>query len=106
MLNSILSKYSKRADHVNTFDDPESQSQPTKPKKNKNEETQDFLNESENLSMKKKCDDVLKKYCTLYTEDEETDKNKFSVKPLNYKFLEQKQRRVQHAKPQEMAGST
>lgn len=98
MLNSILSKYSKRADHVNTFDDPESQSQPTKPKKNKNEETQDFLNESENLSMKKKCDDVLKKYCTLYTEDEETDQNKFSVKPLNYKFLEQKQRRVQHAK--------
>ena len=100
MLNSILNRYTKKSDSKNTDTFQEEAPAPKNIKHNKNniEDSHDFLNENDNLSMKKKCDDVLKKYCNLYTEEEETGPNKFSVKPLNYRYTDQKQRRVQHAK--------
>jgi hypothetical protein len=77
----------------------------------------EFLNEEENLSNKKKCEDVMKKFCSLYADDEEEDirfvkkdqnnkkklkfeniNDKYSIKPLNYKFLEQKKRRDENTK--------
>jgi hypothetical protein len=105
MLDNILSKYSSKnalGEENIEFD---------------NREAGEFLNEEENLSDKKKCEDVMKKFCSLYADEEEADfrfmrknesnknkismqnnNDKYSIKPLNYKFLEQKTRREENAK--------
>ena len=108
MLNSILNKYVKKATsnttNIDLYDEEASNNKQrertntninTKKKNKVSENLEDFLNENGNLSMKTKCDEVLKKYCNLYTDEEETDK--FAIKPLNYKFLEQKNRRIEYA---------
>lgn len=100
MLNNILNKYVSKKILDEDFGE--------------NFEKQDefFLNESENLSSKKKVDEVMQKFCTLYADEEEDSKlfnlstggknlsknDKYSIKPLNYKFLEQKQRREEYSK--------
>lgn len=86
MLDSIFSKYTKS-----------SISKPEESSKNniKREGTEDFLNEQVNISMKNKCNDVMKKYCSLYDDEEGADQ--FSVKPLNAKYQEKKLRKIEHA---------
>jgi hypothetical protein len=55
--------------------------------------TNDFLNGEEVVSVKAKCDDVMKQYCTLYQDTQ----NKYSIKPLNQEYLEKKRRRQENA---------
>jgi hypothetical protein len=110
MLNSILNKFVKKqtsnTTNIDLYDEEATNNKQrertstitntnTKTKNKVSENLEDFLNENGNLSMKTKCDEVLKKYCNLYTDEEETDK--FAIKPLNYKFLEQKNRRIEYA---------
>jgi hypothetical protein len=81
MLESIFSKYSKKNDD--------------KLKANHKGEDEDFLNEQLNLSMKNKCDEVIKKYCNLY--DDETYEHKFNIKPLSSKFKEKKTNKIENS---------
>ena len=113
MLNSILTKYTKVSNQSNIYDEDLGNKVPFADKtlqssKSRAENSEDFLNENENLSMKKKCDEVLKKYCSLYKDEEEikfsngknniNDTNdKYAIKPLNYRYTDQKNRRVEHA---------
>ena len=94
MLNNIFSQYSKSSKLSKNEEDKKSS--------NKNNIfNEDFLNENENLSMNTKCDEVMKKYCTLYKDEEDettSNNNKYSIKPLNHRYLEQKDRRVEHSK--------
>jgi hypothetical protein len=82
MLNSIFNKFSNKTKSDNN--------------KTKEETTEDFLNEQVNLSMKNKCDEVIKRYCSLYNDDESKDE-KYSIKPLSYKYSEKKNRRLENA---------
>jgi len=83
MLNNIFQKYSKNNE--------------SNLKKEKEAKVDDFLNEEENLSLKKKSEEALKKYCHLYDELEDSS-NKYSIKPLNHQFVEKKNRKVEHQK--------
>lgn len=94
MLDSILNKYVKKSENNSKFQDDSNNI--TKSKKSNKLEVDDFLNENENLSMKNKCDEVMKKYCNLYKDEEGADK--FQIKSLNNKYLEQKARRIENAK--------
>lgn len=53
-----------------------------------------FLNEEQCLDQKSKVDEVMKKYCTLYNDNQE----KYSIKPMNHDFLQQKQRKSEKEK--------
>ena len=86
MLNNIFQKYSKNIDTNKSNKDLK-----------KEQKEDNFINEEENLSTKKKCDDALKKYCHLYDEEEDT-KNKYQIKPLNHQFLEKKQKQIENTK--------
>jgi hypothetical protein len=77
MLNEILGKYKKQ-----------------KGSTNKTNDNLDFLDEEENLSMGKKTQSVLDKYCTLY--DEGNDK--YTIKPLTKLYLDKKERKIQDGK--------
>ena len=104
MLNEIFSKYRNQSDNEDNNDDIKSEaieenSQSDKEVKNNKEtnnnfkpnKNQDFLNEKEILSIKKKSTDILTKYCTLY------DKNN-AIKPLNENYLEKKRKREENKK--------
>jgi hypothetical protein len=78
MIKEILGKYTKKND---------------KNKSGKDNKL-DFLNEEENLSMGKRTQDALDKFCTLY--DEGADK--YSIHPLTKEFLDKKDRKVQFGK--------
>ncbi len=102
MLNSIFNKYSKgnksETERERESDNLNKTNNLNKYNKNNNlpstkEEEKDFLNEQIQLSMKTKSDEAMKKYCSLYdnTEDE------FSVKPLNYKFTEKKEKKLENS---------
>jgi hypothetical protein len=80
MLNEILGKYKNRKDSSS--------------KDKTKEDNLDFLNEEENLSMCKRTQEVLDKYCTLY--DEGGDK--YSIKPLTKQYLNKKDRKIQEGK--------
>jgi hypothetical protein len=100
MLNTIFSKYQTKLKETDLEDKDDSQ----KPKnrgrnKNRDEAEVDPLEEiikthKIDPSVKSKCDNILKQYCTLYNEDKSLDK--YSIKPLNHKYLEQKKRREDH----------
>jgi hypothetical protein len=90
MLEQIFQNYKTKQKNTSTT---------TTTKKKKNDEilNDDFLNEESALSNKSKCDDVLNKYCTLYDEDNSST-NKYSIKPLNQNYLDQKIRRAENMK--------
>lgn len=52
-----------------------------------------FLNEENCFDQKEKVDEVMKKYCTLYNEN----LGEKSIKPLNYEFLQKKQRKIENS---------
>lgn len=49
-----------------------------------------FLNEEKCFDQKEKVDEVMKKYCTLYNDNQQ---EKFTIKPMNHEFLQKKQRK-------------
>lgn len=53
-----------------------------------------FLNDEQCFDQKDKVEEVMKKYCTLYQNDKE---DKFSIKPLNYEFLQKKKRKIENS---------
>ncbi len=54
-----------------------------------------FLNDELVLSNKTKCDEVMKKYCSLYDEDEKDEKNgrQNQIRPMNQDYVDKKLRR-------------
>ena len=103
MLNEIFSKYRKQSDNEDNINEYikneqiDNNSQSDNEEKNnkisnnnfKPNKSEDFLNEKEILNTKKKSNDILSKYCTLY------DKNN-AVKPLNENYLEKKRKREEN----------
>jgi hypothetical protein len=53
-----------------------------------------FLNEEKCFDQKEKVDEVMKRYCTLYNENQEDN---YSIKPMNYEFLQKKQRKIDNS---------
>ena len=97
MLNEIFSKYRKQSNEDNNEDINKedndylnSEKDDDKNLKN-NKNTEDFLNEKEILSTKKKTEEIMSKYCTLYNKNN-------SIKPLNENYLEKKRRREENKK--------
>ena len=76
MLDEIFNTYTQSKDNLLNIDDKNNNNENEKRKKDS------FLNEEEALSTKKKTEEILSKYCTLY------DKN--SIKPLNIDYLNKK----------------
>ena len=96
MLNEIFSKYRKQSNEDNNEeikneekDDLKSENDDNKNIKNNNKKEEDFLNEKEILNTKKKTDEIMSKYCTLYNKNN-------NVKPLNENYLEKKRRREEN----------
>jgi len=54
-----------------------------------------FINEENCIDMKKKCDDIMSKYCTLYKDDNNLNQN---IKPINYDFLNKKTKKLESSK--------
>jgi hypothetical protein len=54
-----------------------------------------FLNDEKCFDQKNKVDEVMKKYCTLYNDNKE---DKYSIKPMNYDFLQKKQIKAEKSK--------
>jgi hypothetical protein len=88
MLNNIFDKYTNK----NKLSDKN----PSQDKKHE-EKLDSFLNEEENLTMKSKSDEIMKKYCNLYDEEDDPS-NKYNIKPLNFKYNEHKVRKLENAK--------
>ena len=99
MLNEIFKKYRKASNEDNNEDlkneeinnsksdiDINNNNNNNKHKNNKNE---DFLNESEMLNTKRKTNEIMSKYCTLYNKNN-------SIKPLNENYLEKKRKREEN----------
>ena len=93
MLNEIFKKYRKTSNEDNNevekneeIDDSKSEIEINNKKNNKNE---DFLNEKEMLNTKKKANEIMSKYCTLYNKNN-------SIKPLNDNYLEKKRKREEN----------
>ena len=97
MLNEIFKKYRKLSNEDNKEvlkDDniEESKLEIENNNKNlKNNINEDFLNEKEILNTKKKNEEIISKYCTLYNKNNQ-------IKPLNENFLEKKRRREENMK--------
>ena len=54
-----------------------------------------FINEENCIDMKKICDDIMSKYCTLYKDDNNLNQN---IKPINYDFLNKKTKKLESSK--------
>ena len=97
MLNEIFSKYRKQSNEDNNEDLKNEEIDDSKSEKEinnnnlKNNINEDFLNEKEILNTKKKCDEIMSKYCTLYSKNN-------SIKPLNENYLEKKRKREENKK--------
>ena len=96
MLNEIFKNYRKTSNEDNNNEDlkneelDESKSENEIKNNNyKNNKNEDFLNENEMLNIKKKTNDIMSKYCTLYNKNN-------SIKPLNENFLEKKRKREEN----------
>ncbi len=96
MLNEIFSKYRKQSneDNINNNEDIKNEenddvNSENDDKKNIKNNSELFLNEKEILNTKKKTDEIMSKYCTLYNKNN-------CVKPLNENYLEKKRRREEN----------
>jgi len=93
MLNEIFSKYrndDNEEDLKNEeIDEIESDNENIKIDKPNKQKNSDFLNEKDLLTYKKKSEEVMSKYCTLYSKEN-------AVKPLNENYLEKKRRREEN----------
>ena len=93
MLNEIFSKYrndDNEEDLKNEeIDEIESDNENIKIDKPNKQKNSDFLNEKDLLTYKKKSEEVISKYCTLYSKEN-------AVKPLNENYLEKKRRREEN----------
>ena len=99
MLNEIFSKYRKNSNEDNNEEkdlkneyNNDSQLEKEINNKNKNlkiNKNEDFLNEKEMINTKKKSEEIMSKYCTLYNKNN-------GVKPLNENYLEKKRRREEN----------
>jgi len=85
MLEEILNKYKSTKKKV--IDE-----QLTKSNKFNNQ-NEIFINEDNCIDMKKKCDDIMSKYCTLY-KDEADNKG---IKPINHDFLNRKTKKLENS---------
>jgi hypothetical protein len=93
MLNEIFSKYRNddneedlKNEEIDEIESDNDNIKIDKPNKQKNS---DFLNEKDLLTYKKKSEEVMSKYCTLYSKE-------YAVKPLNENYLEKKRRREEN----------
>ena len=98
MLNEIFSKYRKQSNEDNNNDlkneenDDLKSENDNKLKSNLNSnKNDDFLNEKEIINNKKKSDEIMSKYCTLYNKNN-------AIKPLNENYLEKKRKREENKK--------
>ena len=98
MLNEIFSKYRKQSKEDNNNDlkneenDDLKSENDNKLKSNLNSnKNDDFLNEKEIINNKKKSDEIMSKYCTLYNKNN-------AIKPLNENYLEKKRKREENKK--------
>ena len=93
MLNEIFSKYRNDDNDEDLkneeIDEIDSDNENIKIDKPNNQKNSDFLNEKDLLTYKKKSEDVMSKYCTLYSKEN-------AVKPLNENYLEKKRRREEN----------
>ena len=93
MLNEIFSKYRNDDNDEDLkneeIDEIESDNENIKIDKPNKQKNSDFLNEKDLLTYKKKSEDVMSKYCTLYSKEN-------AVKPLNENYLEKKRRREEN----------
>ena len=93
MLNEIFSKYRNDDNDEDLkneeIDEIESDNENIKINKPNKQKNSDFLNEKDLLTYKKKSEDVMSKYCTLYSKEN-------AVKPLNENYLEKKRRREEN----------
>ena len=93
MLNEIFSKYRNDDNDEDLkneeIDEIESDNENIKIDKPNKQKNSDFLNEKDLLTYKKKSEEVMSKYCTLYSKEN-------AVKPLNENYLEKKRRREEN----------
>ena len=93
MLNEIFSKYRNDDNDEDLkneeIDEIESDNENIKIDKPNKQKNSDFLNEKDILTYKKKSEEVMSKYCTLYSKEN-------AVKPLNENYLEKKRRREEN----------
>ena len=93
MLNEIFSKYRNDDNDEDLkneeIDEIESNNENIKIDKPNKQKNSDFLNEKDLLTYKKKSEEVMSKYCTLYSKEN-------AVKPLNENYLEKKRRREEN----------
>ena len=93
MLNEIFSKYRNDDNDEDLkneeIDEIESDNENIKIDKPNKQKNSDFLNEKDLLTYKKKSEEVMSKYCTLYSKE-------YAVKPLNENYLEKKRRREEN----------
>ena len=93
MLNEIFSKYRNDDNDEDLkneeIDEIESDNENIKINKPNKQKNSDFLNEKDLLTYKKKSEEVMSKYCTLYSKEN-------AVKPLNENYLEKKRRREEN----------
>ena len=105
MLNEIFSNYRKQSNEDNNddlknedIDDSKSETD-NKQKSNFNyNKSDDFLNEKEIINTKKKSEEIMSKYCTLYNKNN-------AIKPLNENYLEKKEKEKKIKKQQGQSGS-
>ena len=75
MLNEIFKKYKKSSNEVYNEDlkneelDESKSENEIKNNNYKNNKNEDFLNENEMLNIKKKTNEIMSKYCTLYNKN-------------------------------------
>ena len=98
MLNEIFSNYRKQSNEDNNedlknedIDDSKSENDNKQKSNFNNNKSDDFLNEKEIINTKKKSEEIMSKYCTLYNKNN-------AIKPLNENYLEKKRKREENKK--------
>ena len=98
MLNEIFSNYRKQSNEDNNeelkneeIDNSKSENDNKMKSNFNNNKNDDFLNEKEIINTKKKSEEIMSKFCTLYNKNN-------AIKPLNENYLEKKRKREENKK--------
>ena len=85
MLDEILNKHKLKKRNKNIMEEKNTTNQ---------DSTGLFLNDEQCFDQKNKVNEVMKKYCSLYTDNKD---DKYSIKPLNFDFIQKKEKKIENS---------